>query len=161
MKKGSVYLVNENTAILYTIITPPPITSPNSTKNIATPSEKNSESCKLTFKRQKYVPMKTIIVFLDFFDSITEKREFFEAISLNCPYTTFILINLPGQPYAAYNPNDSLNNVFYKNCLDYLFYYLEEIGKTTLTFDPFGIIAFGNGANIALYWGIFIKTMKY
>lgn len=106
-------------------------------------------------KKSTISPIRTILVFMDFFDSFIERKRFFKTIADQSPDTSFILFNLPGQPYTSYNKSAILNNTYYSNAIDNFIYYLEESGKVNILADPFGIIGFGNGANIALYWSIY------
>lgn len=143
---GDVYLVNEKTSIIYTIIqNGKKYQKTNLLRGLNVPKHKNSQG------------MKTILIFLDIFDSFLEKLVIFEELSLSCPNTKFLLFNLPGQARTSYPPETVLNNDFYRTCIDYLLFYLEENDIINFTNSTFGIIAFGNGANIALYWGKYLK----
>jgi hypothetical protein len=62
---------------------------------------------------------------------------------------------MPGQYCAQFNPHKphlSLNNSFYASCLDLLVYHLNERGiiNSIDRVGTYGLIGFGNGANIAL-----------
>ncbi|MDR3549461.1 MAG: hypothetical protein P4M11_14550 [Candidatus Pacebacteria bacterium] len=168
---GDVYLVDENTSIVYTTICHRTMSlggeedkekeKEKEALNSPDSSRPNSESCRLRVRRTKFTKMRAVLVFLDFFDSFLDKRAYFEQLAEACPDTTFVLFNLPGQARTAYDDRSTiLNNAFYRVCIDYFLYYLEEIDLVDLTLAPFGVIAFGNGANIALYWGTVFITIS-
>jgi hypothetical protein len=97
--------------------------------------------------------IQTFLVFDDFFESFQTKVDFYSELSLNHPHTKFVLFNLPGQAYTHHKKGTTLNNNYYSSCLDFLFYYLEELNLINLSANPFAIIAYGNGGNIAMHWG--------
>lgn len=96
---------------------------------------------------------------LDIFDSFTDKIDMFDKIAResNQP-VRFILFNLPGQPYTQYNHKKQiLNNSFYSNCIDLLLYHLHEKNLISCLFEPYNLIGFGNGGNIALYYALLVN----
>ncbi|CDW78909.1 UNKNOWN [Stylonychia lemnae] len=102
------------------------------------------------------------IVILDLFDSFIDKLEFFEQITKNSSQPArFILLNLPGQLHTQYNSKQSnpqlLNNSYYSNCLDLLLFHLHEKNLISCLFEPYSLVGFGNGANIALHYALQIN----
>ena len=113
--------------------------------NFSEPSDKESQ-------------MDTYIVLFDFYDSFLDKIKYFQSLIPN-DNVRLILVNLPGQYCTQFNPNKPnlvLNNAFYASCLDLLLYHLNERGIMNSIDSSqggrYGLIGFGNGANIALFF---------
>ncbi|CDW76483.1 UNKNOWN [Stylonychia lemnae] len=134
VKYSSVFLIDENTSLLYQIITNTDILQSNE-------------------------PIKNYIVLLDIFGNFFQKRDFFQDLvdTIQTP-VRFILINFPGSLYTQYNSiKHTLNNKFYCKCLDLLFFHMHEKNLVNFVKESFSFIGFGNGANIALTYTIFMR----
>ena len=91
---------------------------------------------------------------LDFYDSFVDKVQYFQSLIHN-EKIKLIVVNMPGQFCTQFNPHKqhlSLSNAYYASCLDLLVYHLNERGVISCIdrLGTFGLIGFGNGANIAL-----------
>ena len=116
---------------------------------------RNSE---LSGEQTRKVVFQNYIVILDIYDSYTDKLDLFERIASASPSPVrFILFNLPGQPYTQYPPQRKLNNAYYAECLDLLLYHLHEKHLISCLFEPYNLVGFGNGANIALYSAMLVN----
>eukprot|EP00347_Sterkiella_histriomuscorum_P002921 403366282 len=139
---------------------PLPVNANNiSASNMQSPSPMNFMSRLSLQQNQRKKVFHNYIVIMDTFDSFVDKMDFFEKISQQSSMPSrFILVNLPGQLYTQYNfkrtDKQPLNNSFYSNCLDLLLFHLHEKNMISCLFEPYSIIGFGNGANIALYYAL-------
>lgn len=142
-KEGcQVFFVDETTSLLYVVL------------DFQYKGEDSSD-VSLSSKGEPETAGKHIFfVLLDFYDSFLDKVQYFQSLIPN-DKIKLVVINMPGQFCAQFNPHKqhlSLNNSYFATCLDLLLYHLNERGVISCIdrLGTFGLIGFGNGANIAL-----------
>lgn len=98
LKSGQVFLVDEQTSMLYDVVEDVPTSSGT---------------------------IKNFVVLLDMFDDIATNKAFFQVLCK--PGLRFLLVAMPGlNKSTAYKPKTQLTNKYLSSCLDLLVYYLHE-----------------------------------
>ncbi len=172
-----VFLVDEVTTVLYTVLNPVSDDSDSDTfsrsdsmvrasfKQSSSPSKFKPRDPSTTPSLQVDPPpsrkqvsqdseVRTVIVLQDFYEDCLAMRAFYQGMTNELAHqgVSFVLVNLPGQPYTQYDANCvSLNNVFLSHCLDLLLHFLQEKGEIDILTKPYSVVGFGSGANLAFY----------
>ncbi|OWZ24204.1 hypothetical protein PHMEG_000816 [Phytophthora megakarya] len=107
-----------------------------------------------------------LVVFHDLFDTLESTTVFFRPIVARNMGARVLLFNFPGQAGTAYAVDDQareedklvLNNMWLARRLHELLNFLQHTTQFVTTGVPFHIVGFGNGANVAACYTVFIYT---
>ena len=95
------------------------------------------------------------VVCQDLFDTCETMQIFFRPIVAKYPGMQVLVWNYPGQAFSEWRKDVTLNNKYLAGCLDALLRHVsvEGTGEFRTDGSPFYLVGFGNGGNVASYFG--------
>ena len=106
-------------------------------------------------KRHENSRLFNFVICQDLFDTCETMQIFFRPIISKYPGMQVLVWNYPGQAFSEWRKDVTLNNKYLAGCLDALLRHLGADGTAEFRTDgsPFYLVGFGNGGNIASYFG--------
>jgi len=101
-------------------------------------------------------PFFNLVVVHDIFDTCEKMKIFLRPIAQRYPGLQILLWNYPGQAFTEHREEQLLNNEYHAGCLDELLKHVGPDGTNQFnTNNPFYLLGYGNGGNIASFYSAF------